>query len=283
MKPLTICALLYGDHFDLAQRCLGSIETAIPGGNRYVAAFRIGLNECCPATLRYVRDVTKRLTSSYADLRIETYSTETNVCKYPLMRRIFREPEPIKTKYAMWFDDDSYFDETKVDKKWWPAMFEAIKGKAMIGQHWLMPIQGNQWAWIESQPWFNAAVGRPPKMARNKVAFEFCQGGWWVAESKALLNNDWPLPEIRHNGGDSLLGEMLRHLGLKMGRFYGGVHINADASGRHSKAARRGYTEKHVGWDYAGKPLSTAHQEFTYKYNVFGADVPSIRIVNLFG
>jgi hypothetical protein len=129
-----------------------------------------------------------------------------------------------------------------------------------------MPIQGKQWEWIKSQPWYNPSVGMPKKIrhrGKDTYAFEFCQGAWWVAKTHILLKHDWPLAEIRHNGGDSMLGELCRHQGLRMGRFYGSVHINADKQGRHSKAKRRGHSENRVGWNYAGQPLdATTHHQF---------------------
>ncbi len=285
MKPLTICVLLYGDYPDLAERCLGSIERSLSEGSRYVAAFRVGLNECSPPTHVYVRDLVSRLESDYPDIRVDLYATDKNVCKYPMMRTMFREPDLIATQYIMWFDDDSYFNSEKVDHNWWPAMFDAIRDKAMIGQHWLMPIQGNQWEWIRSQSWFNNKVGLPPKKAKGRPAFEFCQGAWWVAETKTLLYNDWPLPEIKHNGGDSMLGELLRHRRKAMGKFFGGVHINADATGRKSSSKRRGYTEDRVGWDYQGTPLDTGHQYFEYQDDYasqYPPKRPSTKIINLF-
>ena len=87
-----------------------------------------------------------------------------------------------------------------------------------------------------------------------------------------------------------MLGELFRHQGLRLGRFHGGVRINADAQGRHSKAKRRGVSENRVGWNFTGQPLDTSHQVFDYETELVGgpeetAGSPqnSDDIINLFG
>jgi len=211
-----------------------------------------------------------------------------NVYKYPIMRRMFYDHEPL-AEATMWFDDDSYF-EIPQPTNWWEHLWAHLEKGDMLGQIWLMPIQGNQWEWIQSQPWHRPGLGLPTKKHKGKPCFEFCQGGWWVIRSEVLRRYDWPLAEIRHNGGDSMLGELFRHQGLRMGRFYGGVRINADAQGRHSKASRRGMSEKRVGWNYSGQPLDTSHQQFEYETELVGGPVETAgspqfsgEIINLFG
>ena len=281
-RKLSICALFYGDHSDLATRCLGSIERSLSGGARYVQDFRLACNVVSPETLAIVR--------AFADSTLAKYGIPSrlfffdDVHKYPAMRRLFDAHEPLADA-TMWFDDDSYFEGVR-DAAWWLSMWENLEQADMLGQFWLMPIQGNQWQWVKSQSWFNEQVGLPPKKVRGKLAFEFCQGAWWVIRSEILKRYDWPLAEIRHNGGDSMLGELFRHQGLRMARFYGGVRINADEKGRHSKAKRRGYNERRVGADYTGKPLDTSHQHIFHKtelINSAGSPQFSTEIIDLFG
>jgi hypothetical protein len=263
MGLFTICVLTFGDHLDQVRRTLASIADAIPSSAGLVGEIRICLNDCTPGVREWVERWSKQMAVRQR-VASTHFVTSHNQFKYPLMRKMFREPEPIGTPFVMWFDDDSYLDP--VDVKWWDAVHAAAAAHDIIGQFWLMPIQGKQWNWIKSQSWYNPRVGLPKQIRhRGKMtsAFEFCQGAWWVAKTNILLKYDWPLAEIRHNGGDSMLGELCRHQGLRMGRFHGKVHINADAQGRHSKSRRRGHSENRVGWDYAGRPLEReAHHQF---------------------
>ena len=62
---------------------------------------------------------------------------------------------------------------------------------------------------------------------------------------KSQLVNDRlePNPEFGHGSGDTQLGELRRHQGLRLGEFTEGVRVNADAHGVHSAAPRRGLDE----------------------------------------
>jgi len=261
MKPSTVCSLFYGDHPVLAQRCLRSIEGGLrEDGAKHVEELRFGLNAVSPRTEDFVRRWSADIHARYG-IMVQMYQTRTNVFKYPLMRRMFHDYE-INTDYVMWFDDDSYL-ESPMQNGWWDAMFDAIRDKDMIGQFWLMPLEGAQWEWVKSQPWYNEKVGEPRKRpGMTKKYLEFCQGAWWVIRNKVLVKYDWPLKDIRHNGGDSMLGELFRHQQLRMGRFHGGVRINADEQGRHSKAKPRHPHERKVGWNYTGSPLDKSFQKF---------------------
>lgn len=269
-KPLTVCALFYGDHIQLAERCLTSIEQSLDAGCEHVEEFRFGMNAISARVRNYVHDFCHRVADNHSIPSHTLYAWD-NALKYPMMRRLFYR-SPLHTEYVMWFDDDSYFEPNR-DKKWWRDMLTAARNHDMIGQFWLMPVQGNQLEWITTQPWFNAQAGPPPKKTpRGVLAFEFCQGAWWVIRSRVLQDLDWPVPEIRHNGGDSMLGEALRHCGYRMGRFYGGVRINADVKGAHSKSKRRGLSENRVGWDY--RPGTAPDLSFQ-KFDIIVVTIPA--------
>ena len=64
-----------------------------------------------------------------------------------------------------------------------------------------------------------------------------------------LFDYDWPCRELRQHGGDSMLGELLRHTGGTMVDFSAGVCINANARGEHSSAPRRGQHGNPLGVD----------------------------------
>jgi hypothetical protein len=54
----------------------------------------------------------------------------------------------------------------------------------------------------------------------------FVTGGWWLAKTEFLSLWDYPFPELYHNGGDTILGEVCRQQGLALGKFKKGVLIN---------------------------------------------------------
>jgi hypothetical protein len=225
----TVCVLLYGDHTQLAKRCLNSITTASSAG--YVRELRIGMNAVTDQTDAWVRSQITRIQQYYP---VVTFSTDENTFKYPMMRNMFRDL-PLDTD-VMWFDDDSYVEA----EDFWPKCAEAFAADVdMMGQLWRLPFQGKQRDWIKNQSWFNADVWNPDG------TMLFCQGAWWVARA-------------------ALLKEILRHKGKNIKRYDYGVRINADENGRHSKAPRRGYTEKVFAYRYDGSPLDTSHQDFFY-------------------
>ena len=268
MRPVTICILTFGDHLERLQRALRSIERAIPENMPVVKEIRIVLNACTERVRDWVGAWARELVSMQPGIEVTQYQTAENQFKYPIMRKLFRQPE-VTTPYVMWFDDDSYFEDP-LPAVWWDNMLSKMADADMLGQIWLMPVQGNQLEWVKTQPWFNPEIPVvPPKRVDGKPVFEFCVGAWWVARAAMLREYDWPVAEIRHNGGDSMLGELLRHQGLRMVRFisgsddkHDGVRINADTGGRHSMSKRRGHDENRVGWNYVGEPLDTSHQNF---------------------
>lgn len=271
MKDFTICVLFYGNYPALARRCLDSIKNGIRMDA--VLDIRIGLNEPCKETAEYVFDTAKDL-----DTTVSIWTCPTNAYKYPLMRRMFYgHHEP--AKYLMWFDDDSYL--TTIDPLWIDRVRNAIEPVDMIGQNgWHMEMVNDQWYWIIKQPWYNPAAGYPMTMVRRtesdpygrmqeRPSFVFCQGAWWVAKRDMLFKHDWPWPELKHNGGDSMLGEMIRQQGYKTAYFDEGVRINADAFGHHSKSPRRGYSEKRLGYYGHNSNPDLRHQDFTFYLATF--------------
>jgi hypothetical protein len=263
---ITLCVLCYGDHVELAQRCLGSIRrglTHAPAG--VVTEIRIGQNACSAELQAFVKLWSEEVTATFGQ-PVRVYTPDTNVGKYPLMRRMFYDTPPLD-QWVMWFDDDSYFqDDLRVS--WWLSLQKAMADADMLGQLWLMPMAGNQWEWIQQQHWYNKTLGKPTKLAKGELAFEFCQGAWWVMRTEMIRRLGWPFPELHHNGGDSMLGEALRHVGGRMRRFTskqkGHVRINADVRGRDSASKRRGIHEPRIGSDYvAGQVSDLSHHMFT--------------------
>jgi hypothetical protein len=201
------------------------------------------------------------------------------------MRRMFHDGGDPLAELVMWFDDDTYLDEKANLLAWWQDIEQLMNLHHMIGQHWFLAMQGQQWDWIKTQPWYNPEAGLPT-MLKGRRRFQFCQGAWWVIRREAIRDLNWPPPELKHNGGDSLLGEAVRQQGWSMGRYSRWLHINADARGRDSQAVRRGFSEPVIGKHYKGQPLPTDHQNFPMEKYVFGprhvpASLPKIEMKEL--
>lgn len=241
----SVCVLLYGDHADLAKRCLQSISQS--HGQDYVADIRIGLHDVSADTQSVVNDFVSELWP----VKVILYEPQDNIYKYPTMRKMFYDKDHPLSKYTMWFDDDSYIC---ADDFWQKLSKETCDDK-MLGQIWQLPVHPNQWEWAKTQPWFNAQRPKPNM-------YKFCQGAWWVCPSGILTDLNWPIPELKHCGGDSLLGEVLAHKGYNLKKYDYGVRINADENGKHSGSKRRGFSEKVIGSDYTGEDLPTIHQTF---------------------
>lgn len=245
----TLCVLLYGDYPDLARRCLNSIWSRLSSGQEYIADIRLGLNAVSPATRSVIDWFTENVKAHYA-IPIIQFECLDNACKYPMMRRMLLQDETSPASHVMWFDDDSYLNSDNA-QDWWYSVSGASEQAGMLGKIYWLYFNTTQWEFIREQPWFNPDVGKPSEFhyrAMRKSAFKFCTGGWWVVKYEIFKKHDWPPLSLKHCGGDSLLGELCRHQGYKLQNFEDGVRINADDEGRHSKAPRRGYTERPIGF-----------------------------------
>lgn len=248
-KPFTVCVLLYGDNLFLAKRCLTSL-TLDPEYHQYVHDFRVGLNNVSDETYEFA-------TNWAAEVGIETsfyqpvWPENSPAYKYPVMRRMLYGLDRPSSR-IMWFDDDSYLS---LDSAWWDNAEQASRGVELLGQIVKRPMSTAHWEWIHTQPWCHPGLAKPD-------SFVFAQGAWFVASYAFLSALDWPCLELRHCGGDSMLGELCRHQGVEILPWRTGVCINADTAGRDSAAIRRGYTEQTLANDYKGQPLPTEHQNF---------------------
>lgn len=240
-KKFTICVLLYGDHEHLAFRCLRSIVHTVPTAQYEL---RIGMNEVGNGTLTLVSDFIRgwRIAPEHV------YQSDVNIGKYPLMRRMFHDTDaPLTTPYTMWFDDDTFLREGHPD---WLATLElamqAMPEKCMIGSTYTQKLRGNQAAWIKAQPWWN---GKPVPPTHT---VKFVTGGWWCINTDLLETYDWPSPQLIHNGGDVMLGELCRQQDIPLRLFRTGVAINADEAGNECAAPRRGADTLPIGVNFDG-------------------------------
>lgn len=243
----SVNVLVYGNHPELAARCLGSIARTID--RDLVAEVRVGMNEVCPATKDLVLAA---MQSAPVPFYVYEEAAGKNVLKYPMMRRMLYDVQhPLPWQHqprVMWFDDDSY---VKGGKEFWRNAADAFEagGQPLMGSvyhacyHWT-DVETRA---IYAQPWYGRRPVSPMPM--------FVTGGWWVADLEFLSKWDYPFRELRHNCGDIVLGELLRQQGHRPHAFREGVAVNADERGIESAAKRRGVTtrrpfEKPPPYDY---------------------------------
>jgi hypothetical protein len=239
----TICVLLYGNYTDLAHRCLSSLARACP--EALPQHLRVGLNEISPRTEKYVDS----LVQNGWLLEENIWRSAENIHKYPMMRRMFYDPDrPVTTPYVMWFDDDSYIKDEMVGEH--PTFLEQVRAvftkerkppAALCGAVYNIPMMGGQIHWIEDQKWYTGKKVR--KQAR------FVTGGWWTADFSFIKEHDYPW-ELDHRGGDVMLGQLVDQQGRCIVNFRDGLAINADSHGNESKSTRRGFDQRPMGIGY---------------------------------
>jgi len=249
----SVCTLLYGDNAALAARCLNSIYST--EGLASVTDIRIGMNRVCAETRDLVEAFATNWVRAKPESKVIVYDAQQQF-KYPMMRRMFHDPHEPLADHTVWLDDDSYIDDPW---KFWSGLCN-LGGPHMeahgyvAGQIWSLYIPEKRQRWFRDQPWYSSS-------GRHET-IKFAQGAFWMAPTGLIKRLNWPIPELKHCGGDSLLGEIMHHKQIPLWGFSSGIRINADEHGNHSKSKRRGYTERELGYNYNGKPLPTDHQEF---------------------
>lgn len=227
-RKFTVCALFYGDYPNLARRCLEPLLELCGSG---LIDLRIGLNDTSKDTDEYING------SCSSDVFV--LSAKPQILKYPMMRRLFNE-KPIDTEYVMWFDDDSFVREDD-RMSWLESVDKEMASCDMLGSVYTINYTQDQKSWCKKQSWYTGkTIPDRPK---------FATGGWWTLRSSVIRNFDWPIPELKHCGGDVALGVLLDQNNLRLKHYREGVAINADANGKESAAERRGAskTEKPIG------------------------------------
>jgi hypothetical protein len=241
VPKFTVCALMYGDFPHRAERCLRPLRPLMDAG---LIELRVGCNAVSDRTMEVVMSMAPH--GQNAAFHVVNHAE--NILKYPMMRRLFGLegglPRIELTNRVMWFDDDSYIKDPD-PARWLDRVEEKMQGADMIGSLYRIGLTHSQRKWIADQPWF---TGKPiPNVAT------FATGGWWVLPAPIVYQYNWPVPELKHRGGDVMLGQLCLQNGLRLVKFNEGVAINADAEGRESKSPRRGYDEDPIGVRYDPK------------------------------
>lgn len=236
-----VCVLTYGDDdqcFKLVQRVFNEPMCQLAD---HSVEFRIGMNAVGQRTHDFVMSLAETaLAKSFSPLIVKSAE---NAFKYPVMRKLFYS-QPLTAPITIWFDDDSCIVPGTDVGKWLSRIKQQLQSSAMIGSVYKQRLVPNQVRWIEKQWWYN---DKPPQPYVN-----FITGGWWAIQSAVLSRFDWPLKELRHRGGDVMLGELCRQHNLSIGHFRDGLWINANDQGVESKSPRRGYDESPIGANYRG-------------------------------
>lgn len=234
----TILVLLYGDHTNLADRCLRSIAETVRAGD--LTNLRVGMNAVCKQTSDWVR-------AWVPEENIWEFSENRH--KYPVMREMIHGRRRIETPYTMWFDDDSYLtgfklSETDPGNYWLSRVEAAMINSDMIGAIYGIDWHKNQRLWVQDQPWYNG------KSTADRQKIRFATGGWWTMRTDILYGWNYPWPELDHRGGDVMMGELCYQRGLRLNQFREGLKINANIKGVENKSPRRGFDQNPIGYDY---------------------------------
>jgi hypothetical protein len=265
MTNFSIGVLCYGNYPDLAQRCLTLLtQTVKPGA---VKDLRICLNQCGHTTKSVVYDLVKKV---HADVPVYVYTTEPHAgipYKYPIMRMMLYHSFPVQASHWMWFDDDVHL---RLAHSWKDDWLETLASRIdSSSADYAGYLRGSP-AWrpgqiesLKQQLWYR---GKEIKPARC----QFFQGGWWVARTSLLKDWNYPFPQIIHNGGDTVLGQLAYQqdwMWLTLDEKYGPVVVDIEK--------RRGNT---TTWPWqVGAPTSPdgpfEHQRIRMKVERFN-DVP---------
>jgi hypothetical protein len=232
---------------------------------------RIGLNNVGEKPREFILDYAKRFVrKGISTVVYEPDWQGGDSYKYPVQRAMFRDPTNAAHEYFVWFDDDSY-----IEQDFFMDLAKQLKrgNWDIVGVPYIGGLSVPQIKWTMTQPWYTPEIAPPQPRGDFQFAVDFIQGAGICIKQSTALRTNWPWPELRHCGGDVMLGEMARHLNLKVGKFSKGLHVNADYTGKHSTAPRRGFNERDLARNYVGKPLPVDHQDVTIrKWNISVGD-----------
>ena len=260
----SVCATFYGDYPALAEKLLNSLKITA-----HVQDIRLGLNAVSKQVHDYVESWAVQQMPAYP---IYLYEDKYggNLGKYPLMRQMFKDRK--LADKVMWFDDDSFLAAVSVD--WWDTVLALSQKYTQVGALHSILQKRRQYEVIMKQPWFTG------KSVNVHHRYKFSTGGWWVADAEFLTKWDYPFVALHHNGGDSILGELIRQQGGSLGEFPQGTQCYCEGCVRNKiklnsvvrinvggRKGRRGLgaTSEHYLWEDGDENPSLEHQTFELK------------------
>lgn len=198
-KKIHLTTLCYGDYSNLGTRLFESWLRYVDWND--IKDVRIGMNAISQKYRDVVWQYATRIAASGIPVFLVQEENNQNVYKYPMMRKLFYSNflPALTGKFVWWWDDDGWIDATP---KFWDGVKRAIYSEGnpeLLGHVFYINLKDSQIARINAQPWVTT-----PIKPNHKV--RFMQGGCWIAGTKFLRKWDYPFPELRHNGGDSILG-----------------------------------------------------------------------------
>ena len=213
----TVFVLCYGDHFEIAKRCLDSIMESIPPEHMDL---RVGCNQVCNSTLQYLKTlpITK------------TYIHTGNDKKYPVMREMLWDARcPIDTRYLLWFDDDAYIKDPRFLQSLTTSIISGHnRGERMYGIKMFHDLSAYNKSGHQAQDWFASADwhnGRHMRVRNNNAEapngsiIDFAVGWFWALNTEAMRQANIPDVRLNHNGGDITIGAQLHQAGFSIHQF----------------------------------------------------------------
>lgn len=235
---ITICVLCYGPYPDLAERCLRSILLTVPPDR---IDLRIGANEPSARTVEQI----------HASPATKFYIHDTNAYKYPVMREMLYDPTaPITTKYMLWFDDDTWVNDSTWLQVLCRTILAADDKTTMFGTPMYHDLKMYTRPGYDPRDWFRKAAwfkGRNFRKRTNSAEdpagtiIDFAVGWHWALRTDMLKTGMIPDSRLQHNGGDITIGEQIHQAGCKIGTWNTGKSYVACPS--KADGGRRGFSQ----------------------------------------
>lgn len=237
---LDVLTLMYGEYAGMHMELLAGLDRAVckdtvihVGVNELGRGSAAALSKCVGASVAQIASVKAGAPLAVGRWRIYGHNN-ANRLKYPVMREMLAR---VTADAVVWMDDDIGLPKTAA----WQAYAESrlTAGTQYMGKEYTAPMQGRQRETIAAAPWYR---GLPPERLGDRDIFRFYTGGFIVAAMRVLRQLDWPPEDMRHNGGDTMLGEAMRQLSARRESFPVGAYgIRVNPRGRRGHSDRKPY------------------------------------------
>lgn len=204
---LTVFVLSYGDHAPLLQR---SVEALLGSTHPDDVEIRLAGNQLGDTSRRALREL------EAAGQLCLAIDNPTNDLKYPVMRRLFRDPErPVLSKWLLWLDDDTLCNRAA---DWLQQLALCLQGGlaadprlGMAGPRRIFTLSPGNARWVRQASWyrgrhFQDSRGRPAPGAQG---VHFAVGAFWALRRECIETCDLPDHRLGNNGGDWAVGASL--------------------------------------------------------------------------